>query len=997
MNTKCRDNTVTLQKARSWSLATAVLWACIMIIGNGCVSIPTSSVKEYKLTDAELWSKSGGWDRLTRDGEISNIRDLSVSTKVDNEKLRVTAIISQDQLSWRHRTERRQSRAVVGIFPMLHYDIGNGTAEDQFAIIALAGIPCGLFMGIMGGNSYKRAEGLFCILMQPTYLAASILASPINWIAEPFSKPDGDEFWDYALVGFCKTEKKHIDKSRRDDLQVRTFTDPVKIDCIVTFAGSNAVWSSNGRRESRHDIDLSKLPIIDSQAVSLSLTVSVTNDITTTTNIIFPANQIGTIYRTNWSNIPTVLWYYGERLNFAKGPLDAAPQPQASFEIVKTDNPGGMAELRVVVENTGRGPLYRFVGVTQSERNELHSRVIPFGRVDPGQTITRTLPLPIPKDMKPGTYPLQVEFHEANNYVPGNAMANLTVLPFDKPALAFSFRVEDDPAKGEKIVGNADGVIQKGEAFDLIVTLKNTGKAVAKDVSLEVTLPEDASLRVFGGRCFGLGDLAVGEVAERRVNVSLRLNSNLSELPVTIQTEEKSFSVKEKQDASLPFDTRIARQPIALNTTFYVGSDQTVLREGAAETATEFGIVRRGTILRAVAELDDWVQVEVESSTGADTTLHRLWVFKNALTSTPPTGVVSHSDGIQMTRFEAPAPMIAFVRPGGEKFTTDEDLLNVIVSVVDTRNRLDEVRMFREGVEITTGAERGLHVRPVQIASGRGDERVVEYSTSLELGTNLITLTAVNNAGKTATRTLTAIRIPKIGKIYAISIGINQYPAPHPLSAARTDAEAYHHFVREQMGVAEDRAFLLTDQAATRQKIIDTFDRVFRDAKPEDSILVFMAGHGVTEARGIRNESYFVPADGKWGSLLSTAIRLEDFDAMLATKAQRVLILADFCNSSSAIKVRGYDEIFSHLAGQGRIALGHQGSALEDQRLKHGYLTHYWLEGISGPADTNGDGIISVREAYEYANRLVKKRTGASLWIQGEGDMQLLRTKTGKP
>jgi len=62
----------------------------------------------------------------------------------------------------------------------------------------------------------------------------------------------------------------------------------------------------------------------------------------------------------------------------------------------------------------------------------------------------------------------------------------------------------------------------------------------------------------------------------------------------------------------------------------------------------------------------------------------------------------------------------------------------------------------------------------------------------------------------------------------------------------------------------------------------------------------------------------------------------------------------------------------------------------ENTKSGYGYLTHYMLEGLAGPADGNRDGRITLREAYEYASDAIKKITGNGLWIKGEGDLELI-------
>ncbi len=640
MHAKCCDCETALHKIGCRLIQTVAPWVCaVVFIGNGCVSVPISPVKKHKLSEQEIARMSPSW---FRDVSTTAARDVSISANLANNKtLLLEAICTKDELSWRYTTFLRQTRIIVGIFPVL--DAQPSQEEEDFALIALLGIPSGLCSLML-----READAFRWMLLQPVYLAASILVSPINWIAEPFSEPDKSQWWDYAFLGFYKTEHSETDQSQRDDMQMRTFTESVPVDCIVTFGGTNIVWK-NDRRSERFQIDLSRLPIIDNGDVILSVTVSARN-LTATTNVVVPAgSSIGQAFLTGSERMPDVLWYFGQPLDLSVSPLTAAPNAQATFEITKSAAPGGTGELQVVVQNTGQGPLCRLIGFLRSERIEWNRRAIPFGRIEPGERVARSVSLPIPKDMAPGTYPLRVVFNEAYDYfAPEDLAVNFPVLTFEKPMLALRCRVDDTPSVDGKTLGNGDGVVQEKETFDLVVQVMNTGKLPAKDVVLSVELQQDRWLTVFGERRFNLGEVKPGEIVERRINMAVGSRLKSDALWATIHAREGSFPTDTWLRIQLPYDTRTARQPVALDATFYVGADHIILREGASERAAAFDVAHRGATLRAVAELNEWIQVEVESRAGADTVLRRLWVLRRDLTTTPPQGTRANSDGVPM-------------------------------------------------------------------------------------------------------------------------------------------------------------------------------------------------------------------------------------------------------------------------------------------------------------------------------------------------------------
>ncbi len=64
--------------------------------------------------------------------------------------------------------------------------------------------------------------------------------------------------------------------------------------------------------------------------------------------------------------------------------------------------------------------------------------------------------------------------------------------------------------------------------------------------------------------------------------------------------------------------------------------------------------------------------------------------------------------------------------------------------------------------------------------------------------------------------------------------------------------------------------------------------------------------------------------------------------------------------------------------GKGKIILTASGAnevSEEDEKLEHGVFTYYLLEGLRGKADIDGDGLVTVDEAYRYVSKRVPDAT----------------------
>lgn len=112
--------------------------------------------------------------------------------------------------------------------------------------------------------------------------------------------------------------------------------------------------------------------------------------------------------------------------------------------------------------------------------------------------------------------------------------------------------------------------------------------------------------------------------------------------------------------------------------------------------------------------------------------------------------------------------------------------------------------------------------------------------------------------------------------IHALFIGINNYPiAEHRLKGCLNDVAAMEHFFAKHASVNElsFRLKKLTDEAATRQGIINSFDH-FAAAKNGDICLLYFSGHG--SMLKAPQEFWKLEPDRKLESLVCYDSRLKD-------------------------------------------------------------------------------------------------------------------------
>ena len=81
---------------------------------------------------------------------------------------------------------------------------------------------------------------------------------------------------------------------------------------------------------------------------------------------------------------------------------------------------------------------------------------------------------------------------------------------------------------------------------------------------------------------------------------------------------------------------------------------------------------------------------------------------------------------------------------------------------------------------------------------------------------------------------------------WAVVIGINAYESAPPLDYACNDAERFAETLIEKFAFPDENVKLITDEAATRERILTEFLAFANgNADPDDRLIFFFAGHGI--------------------------------------------------------------------------------------------------------------------------------------------------------
>ena len=170
----------------------------------------------------------------------------------------------------------------------------------------------------------------------------------------------------------------------------------------------------------------------------------------------------------------------------------------------------------------------------------------------------------------------------------------------------------------------------------------------------------------------------------------------------------------------------------------------------------------------------------------------------------------------------------------------------------------------------------------------------------------------------------------------------------------------------------------------TAANIRSALSAITNRADARDTIVVFIAGHGVMDRKRVHYK--FLPTDARldgddWdGAATINWVEIEQ--AVFGASGRRLLFI-DTCHSSGA---------YNNRLGQGANAIdvvaftatGRDQPALEFSALKHGVFTYALMAGLGGEADTDGSKLITVDKLGVF----LKAKTAALIQANGHNQPQ---------
>jgi hypothetical protein len=255
-------------------------------------------------------------------------------------------------------------------------------------------------------------------------------------------------------------------------------------------------------------------------------------------------------------------------------------------------------------------------------------------------------------------------------------------------------------------------------------------------------------------------------------------------------------------------------------------------------------------------------------------------------------------------------------------------------------------------------------------------------------------------------------RAPRKSRILLVGVGDFEDASIPQVNNALSDARYFASFA-QSAGIWQENIKCLTNEQATRNEITDSLVKLKMATTEESETAIFyFSGHGAPIVKdGKIVDAVLVPFDARESSLELTGIRLSTLREMLSETRGNWIVILDACFSGKegrslvpknvkaiAIVPKGFSVVQETEKNLWWItATSGDKFANDFQKEKHGLFTYYLVKALNGEkgVDANEDGLISLREAFEWTKSEVKAISAKSLGrlqvpeLIGKGDILL--------
>ena len=272
--------------------------------------------------------------------------------------------------------------------------------------------------------------------------------------------------------------------------------------------------------------------------------------------------------------------------------------------------------------------------------------------------------------------------------------------------------------------------------------------------------------------------------------------------------------------------------------------------------------------------------------------------------------------------------------------------------------------------------------------SGLGSGTIKRFTVPLSAEKNRIKVVVTNKQNAMAEALVSVFMAGEKtkgpeGSLYLLAVGVNhlEHIPGNDLDFPAKDAQDMARLMKQLRGrlFRNVHTHVFSDHGPKKPYSADIEDALYdiRKAQPEDTVMVFLSGHGVTtkendflfitrDAKRRGDNTYRMGSVLKWGSIQNVMGRI---------RARRIILL-DTCHSGG---VDMTDLIKKGSDSNMVVFASSHGSQTSQERkdLKNGYFTYAILKGLGKglPADYERDGQVEITELSLYVRKEVGRLT----------------------
>ncbi len=278
----------------------------------------------------------------------------------------------------------------------------------------------------------------------------------------------------------------------------------------------------------------------------------------------------------------------------------AALEVKVAAQPTGTVNAGDVLTVTATVKNNGAGPAWRVLARMHSDDEVMDDIEMPIGKVGAGETKTFTSKVQIPKDALDRVDRVDVEVREARGAKAAPNPLTLRIKATPRPTFAYTYQLVDD--------GNGDGLVQLGEKYRLLVSVKNSGEGQSPEATALLRNASGDGV-VLGKSRFELGALAAGQSRSLEFPVSVTRDLSGEELVVELLVYDAVLETQASQKLRFPISPALAMSKAAGSVA--VKDKRIEVRSGASADSTLVGWAGKGGAFPALGTVGPWTKVDL--------------------------------------------------------------------------------------------------------------------------------------------------------------------------------------------------------------------------------------------------------------------------------------------------------------------------------------------------------------------------------------------------